>query len=197
MKVPFDLIEGMQAARALVNSTIKKKQPKTRADVRKTIDEIFDEVLSLDRSFTLENAILDDAGDALHAQLQKKVLELLPSATKEISLERAVMTLSNLKEEAEYAFYPAAGHHSLDFVIETLANMQENVAPNANFGNGSDFYANVLSRLQFFARVKPDGAGAHLAGMAAMKCMWDGMTKKFDGGDIAAIGFPDLEVFQR
>ena len=200
-EVPAEQLKDMLAARTLVKEMLHGKEVKTLQDMTNIIEGARDAVCQLDRSFRLELAILSSADETLTEAVCEKVLLLLLTNTRHVTLQQAATGLTSLRASRMVSAASFKAQGLVDSVSDVVANMLNAVSPNPQIAAQGGFFEKVLHQLQFFLCYEPtrgdDGDEQQpLYGIDALNCQWTDVSRRM-ATPKPSINLAQLEVFQR
>ena len=202
--VPPAQLENMHRARTMAADILKNESITTLEGVSDALLKAGETLTELDRTFHIELQFLQKtAHEMLKEQVQESVLALLPTEENDVTLERAMASLSALATSEKVQFASIEAQGCVQSVRDVVAAMIDGISPTPNIIQGSAFYRSVLHQLQFFATTTPSdsaSSGGCLVskGKSAIDIEWAAMSTAMgtDGGD-ATVTLGNFEIFQR
>jgi hypothetical protein len=193
-EIPAQFLKDFGAARKLVADMVKGDHVESLSDILHIIKANQASLLAADRSFILEIQLLKFAPTALEETVKKRLMGILPSETKDISLKQVLWEIQALKQSDLLKKSSNSSKGQLAAFEEIVANMMRGISPDHGPAMTCSYYAQVLSALQWFCRAE-EGKGEEntIRGQAALDYLFESMTDKMENEKTVA-GLGELEV---
>lgn len=185
-----EVLASMLAARQCAGDVLEGMEDASFADMGQALASMQAELMSLDRTFSLEIGFLTaNLDEALAEALQKRILEVLPTASKAVSLSDAIMQLEKLMEADLVKRGGAAVASKLTAVIEVLNGLARAISPPPGMRSCAGFFQPIMARLPFFIRKDA------LAGAPALVAEFEAIEAAI-AKDAAAVKLNQLDILQ-
>ena len=122
-EIPEQFLKDFSAARKLVADMVKGDHVESLSDILHIIKANQASLLAADRSFVLEIQLLKFAPAALEETVKKRLLDILPSETKDISLKQVLWEIQALKQSDLVKKSSNSSKGQLAAFEEIVANM--------------------------------------------------------------------------
>ena len=195
-QIPDKFLVDFSAARKLVADMVKGDHVESLSDILHIIKANQASLLAADRSFILEIQLLKFAPAALEETVKKRLLDILPSETKDISLKQALWEIQALKQSDLLKKSSNSSKGQLAAFEEIVANMMRGISPDHGPAMTCSYYGQVLSALQWFCRAEEEGEKGEnnmTRGKKALDYLFGSMTDKMENEKTVA-GLGELEV---
>ena len=182
-KVDDKYLQDFIAARKLVTDMTKGDNIESFSDVLSIIKANQSSLLAADRSFNLEIELLSFAPAALENTIKDKLLDILPSETKHITMKNALMEIQALKHSDLIEKSSHSSKGQLEAFEEAVAKMIRGVSPDPGEAQTCSYYAKVLNALQWFCEAQSGPKGQMkklLRGEAALNYLFKQMAAKME-----------------
>ena len=194
--IPNEFLTDFTAARKLVADMIKGDHVESFADILAIIKANQSSLLAADRSFILEIQLLKYAPAALEETVKKKLLGILPSQTKDISLKQVLCEIQALKQTDLVKKSSNSSKGQVAAFEEIVANMLRGISPDPGPAKTCSFYGQVMLALQWFCRAyngKECDPKSLVRGESALNYLFTNMDTQIDG-DSNVPSLAELEV---
>ena len=161
--VPEEYLKPMSAARSCAQEMLMDRTLGCLADVQRQLKANAPLLLSLDRSFRCELEWLSSSADDEHCNaMHRAIMQCLPSPSRSLSLAQACMKLDTLIQSDQARFASLRSQSEVQTVRKILDKMIAGVPPNSSIKDGSELFAKVWDKLQYFIQVDIPCPGAPL-----------------------------------
>ena len=154
----------------------------------------YDSLLSLDRSFGIDKAMLENGQALIDARAERELLKCLPSETMPRTLLQSITLLNAFKDGKCFEMATGAAQRKAECTLEIVSNMAQAISPDPTIIQGGPFYKEVLNRLALFVRAE-DERGREYFGKAALDLKWKAVAAEMDNVELT-VSLADLETFQ-
>jgi hypothetical protein len=174
VQIVGSLLKGAIAARKAANEGLQGELGSDGATIANYLNKKCKHLVAMDPMFKTDSQwMLSMVGVAGERRLEQKCMEMLPSATKSMTLTGSIQKLQALRGSPLCAFCCESAQGAVMSLLDVLGLMVAGKAPNIK-ANSTDFIKKVLIRLQYFCKYGEDGkqtgaaaATAHLQTLLA------------------------------
>jgi len=194
-RVPDEHLKDFSAARKLVGDMVKGDHVESFADILTIIKANQSSLLAADRSFILEIQLLRYAPAALEETVKKRLLAILPSETKDISLKQVLYEIQALKLTELVSKSSNGSKGQVAAFEEIVANMLRGIGPDPGPAKTCSFYGLVMLALQWFCRAYTGKEGDEkglIRGESALNYLYEKMDTQIIKDSAPSLG--ELEV---
>ena len=174
------LLRGPRAARTAANHGLQGEKVKDGSTISAYLAKKEKNLVAIDSVWKVDCQWMTSmVGEAGERRLEQKCMDILPTATKDMSLTSCIQRAQMLRDSPLCAFCSSAAQGAVHNLIECLSMMLAGKAPSIR-NNATDFMKKVLCRLKFFCKhgKEPGISGAaavvqhlkDLSGKGAFKC---------------------------
>jgi len=198
VRLPEEYLTDFRAARKMVADMVKGDSVESFSDVLAIIQTNQANLLATDRTFSLETQLLKFAPAALEATVKQRLLDVLPSEAKQVTLKQALLQTQALKQSELMKKSTMASRGQVEAFEEAVHDMLRGISPDPEPAKSCTFYATVLRALQWFCEAQAGSKGQLkklLRGAAALEHLYKEMDKTMAAaGAEGKPGLADLEV---
>ena len=156
--------------------------------IRNTLTSHHKALVSIDRFWKLElNFWLSQCGPAGEQRMRAKILDILPSSAKSVSLAAAAQQYKVLNDSKLYAFVGSGLQAELTWISGWIETMSKGRSPQLPRGTDNKLYQQVIDKLVNFCRVERDGG--ELVGQDALEHMYKVVRRQ------VKVDWKDLQPF--
>ena len=195
------LLNGMKAARDLAARTLDIMEVKDGKSVRQALNEKAALLCSMDPTFVIEFACLEQllTADGMKLMENKLLQELPATADQHVPLSVALERVKQVRTSSLYRYSGDKSKSLLDILAETLGSMLQGHQPNVKKLETNAFFAKVVERLPWLTACSwsklPGGVAKRTVGVAALKWRLEMCREKGAKGQCTLESLNDLHVW--
>jgi len=173
------ILRGPRAARTAANLGLQGEKGKDGATIAAYLAKKEKNLVAIDSMWKVDAQWMTSmVGEAGERRLEQKCLELLPTASKDMTLTNCIQKVQALRDSPLCAFCSSAAQGAVQNLVECLSMMLAGKPP-AIKSNATDFMKKVLCRLQFFCKYgeNPTASGTAAAAQHLKELSSKGASK--------------------